>query len=261
MPTTAPKEEQQERFGEPTPEGEGDSGPGIGTLSLSPEEVRRGDQVVATVTLREGTSRFADVDYSWYVNDEEVLGVARDRLTLSGNRAHKGDRIHVVATVLDEKGRMATRRSETLVVQNTIPVITTDLSRAAGLRGVRMEAEDADGDRIQWSITSGPPGVTIERNGTIRVRQQDLAEDWKGELVVVAEDDDGARAEFHIPTGVNAAVAAKVEETSVTTTRTLRQMSEEELEKASLEAAEKIEGMSAEEQKAWGEEAEKRGKD
>jgi hypothetical protein len=136
----------------------------------------------------------------------------------------------------------------------------SDVRNASGLDGLKLKASDPDRDSLRWSVEGGPPGISIEPNGRIRVRAVDLKEAFSGEVVFVAEDRDGARAELHIPVAVNAATEATTEVTEVKTIKRREQVSESEFEKANLDAGDRIEKMSPEEFDRYIREQERRAK-
>jgi hypothetical protein len=79
----------------------------------------------------------------------------------------------------------------------------------------------------------------------------DLAEDYDGEVVITATDPDGARAEFHVPVKINAAVKQVKAERKVTQVHTRQTMTAAEFEKANLDNLKRVEGMTAEEFDAY----------
>lgn len=235
-----------------------EAGPDIKSLEIGPDEPRASEAFWAKATLSAGASAFTDIEYTWYVNGSEVLGVTKDRLTPEKGRYVKKDRVHVSVTALDEKGKMATLTSDEIQIANATPTITRDLSKAAGLDGIRLKAEDPDGDRLTWSIVEGPAGITIDQRGLIRVSAMNLSEDFAGEVVVAAEDEDGARAELHVPVTINASREGRVDEEVKTQHFTDKQMDDEQLARAQEAAMERLEKMSPEEYDKWSAEQEKK---
>jgi hypothetical protein len=216
-------------------------------ITIGPEVVTVEDDVVAHASLVEGVSSFAEVEYTWYVNDNDLSGVQRNTLDPRTGRYRKGDRIKVIASAIDERGQTASVESPEITIANGIPrILNTDADKRIGIDGLIMKAEDPDGDPISWSILEGPPGVEIEASGRIRVRHVDLDEAFEGEVVVAASDPTGARAEWHIPVAVNAAVEEVIGERVTTTERTRLDMTDEEYEKANLEALDRVMGMDDE---------------
>lgn len=226
---------------ETTPEEDGRKPMGFASITVGPEVVTVEDEIVAEARLVEGVSSFAEVEYTWYVNDQDLSGVQRNTLDPRTGRYHKGDRIRVVASAIDERGQTASREGPTITIANGIPrILNTNADKRIGIDGLVMKAEDPDGDPISWSIISGPPGVEIEANGRLRVRRVDLTEAFDGEVVIGASDPEGARAEWHVPVTVNAAVEEVMGERTTTAERTRLDMTDEEYERANLEALDRV---------------------
>jgi len=233
---------------EETPEAERRKPMGFATITIGPEVVTVEDDVVAEATLVAGVSSFAEVEYTWFVNGRDLSGVQAPRLTPRIGRYKKGDRVKVVASVIDERGQTAEKESGTLTIANGIPrILNRDADKRIGIDGLVMKAEDPDGDPLTWSILAGPPGVEIEPGGRIRVRQVDLEEAFDGEVVIAATDPEGARAEWHVPVTVNAAVEEVIGEETTTRERTRLDMTDEEYERANLEALDQVMEMNDEE--------------
>ncbi len=239
---------------------EADHGPIFSQVGMEPADPTVGDDLQAVAKLGSGDSPYTEIDYTWLVNDREVLGWTRDHLPAARGEFKKGDRVRVRARARDEKKREAIMESLDLVVQNSVPVIVTDLRDARRMNGVRLEATDADGDDgLQWSLKDGPPGVTIDRKGRIRVRQVQLKEEWKGEVVFAVTDSSGAGAELHIPVAINAAEADRVEESEETKRVEMEKMDPKKLDEAALRDADDVSKMSDEEFKKYMDEREARG--
>jgi len=225
-------------------------GPDLGFgkgVSITPQQATVEDTLAANAPLADGVDAFAEVSYTWYVNGVRVSGVTRGTLKSKIGRFERGDTVYFVARVENREGHSAELASKPIEIRNAKPVMLSDVSDARGLNGLRLKAKDADGDKLHWSVEGGPPGISIEPNGRIRVRTVDLKEAFSGEVVFVAEDSDGARAELHIPVSVNAAQAARTEVTEVKTLKRREDVTDAEFERANLEAGERVEKMTPEE--------------
>jgi len=218
------------------------------------------DTLEAIAPLPESSDSFSEVSFTWYVNGTRVSGVTRNLLKPAAGRFVSGDTVYVVARIENLEGHSAEGTSKTIEIVNAKPVMLSDVRNASGLNGLRLKAEDPDGDKLRWSVEAGPPGISIEPNGRIRVRAVDLKEAFSGEVVFVAEDPDGARAELHIPVAVNAAREGTTEVREVKTIKHRKDVSEAEFEKANLDAGDRIEKMSPEEFDRYIREQERRAK-
>jgi|GEM_PF-2062509 len=224
-----------------------DTAPTILELTLTPEEVHLDSVMEATAVINENASSFTDVDYTWYVNGEELRSVRRARISVEDLGAKKKDSIQVAATAIDETGRSSTKKSKRHLVVNSTPYLTSDVSKSRGLNGLRFTAEDPDGDPLVWEVRAGPPGVTIDRNGFVRVEARDLTEAFDGEVVIAAVDPDGAAAEAHIPVTINAATDGTTEKSVETKEHNRFGSDLKTLEDKNVEALDAIEKMTPEE--------------
>jgi len=228
-------------------------------VSISPQNPTVEDTLVASAPVAAGVDAFAEVSYTWYVNGQRVSGVTRAEFTSNG-RFERGDTVYFVARVENREGHSAEVSSKPIEVLNAKPAILSDVRNASGLNGIQLKASDPDGDKLRWSVQGGPPGISIQPNGRVRVRAMDLKEAFSGEVVFVAEDPDGARAELHIPVSVNAAEGARREVKEVKTLKRREDVTDAEFEKANLSAGERIEKMSPAEFEAYIREQERRSK-
>lgn len=227
---------------------------------ISPKLPTIEDSLEAIAPLPAGSDSFSEVSFVWYVNGARVSGVTRSVLKPAAGRFVSGDTVYVVARIENIEGHAAEGTSKAIEIVNAKPVMLSDVRNASGLNGLRLKAEDPDGDKLRWSVEDGPPGISIEPNGRIRVRAVDLKKAFSGEVVFVAEDPDGARAELHIPVAVNAATEGTREASEVKTVKHRQDVSEAEFEKANLDAGDRIEKMSPEEFDRYIREQERRAK-
>jgi hypothetical protein len=211
-------------------------------IEIGPERVTVEDVIEARATLRAGASAFAEIEYTWYVNDRDVMGVQRPSIDAAAGRFRKGDVVRVRASAIDEKGQVASIESEEIRIANGTPTVEPvgDVNRRVGIAGLRLEATDPDGDPITWSISQGPPGVSIDRRGVIQVQQVNLTEAYDGEVVVVASDPEGARGEFHVPVQINASREEVMGERTTTRERVRLDMTDDEYEKLNLDSVDRV---------------------
>lgn len=202
----------------------------IESLQIEPEKPGAGEDLLAVATVPTGLTPPVELEFTWFVDEERILDVRSERLR--ADRIRAGAKVWVVARVTDGDGRSAEKKSKTIQVANGTPVILTDLRRVPDINGKELEAEDPDGDPITWSIVSGPPGISIDAKGRIRVRTVHHDQAWAGELVIAASDPHGAKAELHLPVSISAGRAATVEKKEVQELRRSGALSDEELAKS-----------------------------
>jgi hypothetical protein len=223
----------------------------FGGLRIDPDEPTVESSLRAEVEFRRSEGSYADFDIAWYVNDVERVGIRSMTLDSRSGRFKSGDVVSFVVSTLGPTGVAIEAASKKVYIGNSTPEIVTRASGQRGLDGLHLKAEDADGDPISWAIKTGPPGVSIGSDGRVRVRQVDLAQAYDGEVVITATDPQGARAEFHVPVKINAAVAEKKAERKVSRLHTRETMSAAEFEKANLDNLDRVEGMSTAEFEAY----------
>lgn len=226
-------------------------GVSFGGLRIEPDEPIVTSTLEAEVEFRHSSANYASYDITWYVNGVERVGIRSASLQAKSGRFKKGDLVSFSVSSLTKSGLLVEASSKKVYIGNATPEIVTSAGGRRGLDGLRLKAKDADGDSVTWAIKAGPPGVSIDADGRVRVVQVDLAEDYDGEVVITATDPDGARAEFHVPVRINASVKQVEAERTVTRVHTRQTMSAAEFEKANLDNLERIEGMTGAEFEAY----------
>jgi hypothetical protein len=223
----------------------------FGALRIEPEEPIVTSTLQAEVEFRHSSESYASYDITWYVNGEERVGIRSAALQAKSGRFKKGDLVSFSVSSLTKTGVLVEARSKKVYIGNATPEIVTKAGGRRGLDGLRLKAKDADGDSVAWAIQAGPPGVSIDAAGRVRVVQTDFAEDYDGEVVITATDPDGARAEFHVPVKINASVKEVKAERTVTRVHTRQTMSAAQFEKANLDNLKRVEGMTEAEFEAY----------
>lgn len=218
----------------------------FGKVSIRPAKPTVASTLVAEIEVKQSPG-YADYDIRWFVNDSERLGMRGKELDARQGHFKRGDAVRFSVSGLGPTGVIIEAASQAVLIENAIPTITTDATNKRGIDGLLLKAEDADGDKIAWSVQEGPPGVSIDPTGRVHVAQVDLDKDFDGEVVIAATDTVGAKAEYHVPVKINAARQEKVGERQVTVVRTRDNMDSKEYADANLKNLDKIEGMSAEE--------------
>lgn len=219
------------------------------SLELLPAEANvKTEELTARVRLEPGASAFTEITYTWKVGDRELVGYKLDTLNRREGQWGAQDWITVQAFATDDQGRTAESKPAAVQIANGTPRITTDLSNIKFLNGHRLEAEDPDDDPLVWSLKAEVPGVSITDEGVIRIRNVQLAEEFKGEAVFVATDPHGAASEIHIPLSINAAKEGERNKTGEKTREAdTRELTDDELLKQAEDDAKYMESLSDEE--------------
>lgn len=235
-----------------------DGAPPLEFARILPQDPTVNDNLRVEIRWKEPPDRMTRVRYTWVVNGKEVIGVTRDSLAGGGHYFQRGDDVYVDVVATNHAGLSTKLGTSTKKIVNTSPNIVSRPNASRGLDGLVLSAEDADGDQVQWSVEHAPAGVSISQAGRIRIRIQNLAEDFDDTVLFVASDGHGGRSELRVPLKVNAAQAAHTEVKQVQSVRRLEQMSEDDYVRAVEADQRRLETMSDAEYDAYIKEREAR---
>lgn len=97
-------------------------------------------------------------DYEWVVNGKKLPSEHRN--VLSDGRVKKGD--NVVLTILASDGKAETKKQLLLTIANASPFWLEDPRLTSDLNGFKVSAADPDDDPIEYRLSGGPDGMTID---------------------------------------------------------------------------------------------------
>ena len=163
-----------------------DRPPAITKLTLTPASPNRSDVLHVDVEAADPEGNLFDTEYAWFVNGAEIVG--ERTANLSSDSFTSGDKVHVTVTVDDGDAKNSATSGDVTVV-NRSPVIRTSPSQVSALDGVVLQADDPDGDELVWSLTGGPPGLTLTPKGQLRYQGSET--DPGGSYVLTLKVDDG----------------------------------------------------------------------
>lgn len=113
--------------------------PAIHSIVLGPTPFNRQTDLIAQVNTHDPDNDTVQVRYHWYLNDQAVDGEKSP--TLSASLLKQGDRVYLEAVPFDGKIAGASRKSETITVDNTPPSITqVGIGLKSDERGDRLQA-------------------------------------------------------------------------------------------------------------------------
>jgi hypothetical protein len=141
----------------------------IKTINLTPSLPNKDQVLTALVDWQpQGVPGLA-VSYRWFVNGIEVTTGYRSDLSLA--TFHSGDRVYVVATIFRPDGSLtASQQSRSVVIQNRPPMLQSAfegfVKHENELVG-HIRYSDPDGDKVTVKLLGGPPGLTVETDGTL----------------------------------------------------------------------------------------------
>ncbi len=174
----------------------------IKALTLRPPFPNRDETVGASLDWEPRGRPGTVVTYEWLVNGIPVESGESNELPLG--EFHAGDRVSVIASVIGPGGaRLASQRSRSVVIQNRPPalegVIEGFAPRDKDKEWVgQLRFSDPDGDHVTVRLVSGPAGLTVEPDGTVRWPVAEILP-GKHELTVELEDERGLGFRVTLP--------------------------------------------------------------
>jgi len=170
------------------------SPPVIQEVWIEPKMAYGTDRLKAYVKIFDPDGDFIYETYQWEKNGV-VLNEER-REFLERGRFKKGDSIAVIVTPDDRETLGTPKKSESLVISNSPPLIVSSppTSIEKSTYSYQVRVNDPDNDPITFTLKSGPKGMEMDKNtGLIRweIRKED-----KGSHSVEIEvsDSEGARS-------------------------------------------------------------------
>jgi hypothetical protein len=174
----------------------GNTPPTVSQVKIEPNRPLSADNLRAVASGQDPDGDDVTFSYQWRLNGEEIVGASET--TLTNDLFRRGDRVQVVVIPFDgdEWGRAA--GSGVRQIRNTPPKIVSDppSSIENGIYRYAVQAEDADGDELRFSLEGEPPkGLSIDANTGV-VDWQVVVPAGKVNYVfkVVAEDPEGGRS-------------------------------------------------------------------
>ncbi len=146
----------------------GNTAPQITSLGLSPETALADDVVRANVGAADIDGDEIEYRYRWYVDDSRIDA---QRAELPARTAKRANRVSVEVAGFDgtDLGRWV--RSDTLLVGNSAPGITTQPTyalNADGLYQYAVNAVDPDGDQpLTYELLQAPSGMGVDATSGI----------------------------------------------------------------------------------------------
>ncbi len=202
--TAAPTDPTTEAPRPAEPRAPRDRPPTIDAITLSPTAPNAADTLVADVKASDPEEARIDLDFTWYVNDVPVVGIASERL---GGRFAKGDKVRV-RVVADDGTTEVESDSEVVTIGNRPPVFETGPKDVNKVDGFTFRATDPDGDALTWRLENAPPGMSISPTGVLAYHGSE--DDPGGRYVVAVVVEDGeAWGRFEFPLNVSPGSNAK----------------------------------------------------
>jgi len=181
--------------------------PQVKSITYEPAQPRANDDIIVKVEATDPDGDAVDIDYQWFVGEEELLHRTRDNLPSSEFK--KGEKVHVEVTASD--GQDSTSRvGQTLTIANTPPFFLRDPRTMSTIEGYQVEAQDADGDPITYRLPGAPEGMTIEpTSGVLHYKGSVNEPGGDYHITVRAEDPDKGYANWEFGISISPGSAAK----------------------------------------------------
>ncbi len=137
--------------------------PVVSSIALAPADPPAGAIITATAVGTDPDGDTVALTYQWYVNGKPVTELRKEN-EFNTAGLHKKDLVFVVAAPADETGVGKDKESEIMVIANSAPKITSTpvYNIQNGSYQYRVAANDADGDKLTYSLLKSPPGMTID---------------------------------------------------------------------------------------------------
>lgn len=146
----------------------GNTPPVVTNIALEPAPSAPGDRVIARVEASDPDHDPIHFSYRWWKNQTVVKEGEEAELDTTGFVIK--DAIRVEVTPQDEGGKRSGVSSPILVLGNSSPQIVSTPSQSINRDRFQyvVQAKDADGDPLTYSLITFPPGMTIDKaTGTI----------------------------------------------------------------------------------------------
>ncbi len=170
------------------------SSPVVQEVLLEPERPASSDSLTARVKGFDPDGDFIYYSFRWEKNGK-VMEQERDAV-LERGKFGKGDSVNVTVTPDDREVQGTPRKSQTVVVSGSPPIITSSPPSTVenGMYRYQVKVHQVDQGRLTFVLKSGPAGMTIGKDtGLIQwgVKKED-----KGTYPVEIEvsDDEGAKS-------------------------------------------------------------------
>lgn len=180
----------------------GNRAPVIRNLQLQPANADVTRTLKATVDAKDPDGDDLDVDYVWQVDGQDVSGAKSAELALEDFR--RGAQVVLEVTVTDPGGQLASTRSPPVTIGNADPRFLTDPKQVTRIDGLRVEAEDPDGDAVTFRLEGAPAGVTLDPRGYLHYVGSETEKGGSYRMKLFAEDGAGGQARMELPLELSA---------------------------------------------------------
>ena len=156
----------------------------------SPEMPTTSDDIRVEAKAFDAENERIRYRYMWKVNDGEIR--TEGRALFPSNRHKKGDVVRVDVVASDGTNDSAPS-SLSVTIANSTPEWVEDPRNVRDINGHQVQAQDADGDPIEYSLEGAPKGMSIDaQTGELSYQGSKDAKKGPYDVHVLATDTDGA---------------------------------------------------------------------
>jgi len=124
-------------------------------------------EIVAIVNGKDVDNDPINYTYRWHRNSTVMSGQSGQSISMAGIGA--GDVVYAEIIASDNMSQSPTFRTPPVRVDNHPPRILSQPGAPSGQNLVyQVQADDADGDRLQYSLLEAPDGMTIDSTGLLQ---------------------------------------------------------------------------------------------
>ena len=175
----------------------GNTPPAVAWVAIGPATPSSPNSLAAVAKGRDLDNDELSFSYQWTVNGEPVVG--QEGPSLVSNYFKRGDQVEVTAVPFDGTDWGQPRSSIKVTISNSPPIIKStppgELSEGTTYH-YEVQAEDADGDSLSFSLQGEPPkGMVIDaKTGVVEWQVVIPEEPVTYVYEVVVEDTEGAKS-------------------------------------------------------------------
>ena len=191
----------------------GSARPRITSLTYTPGRPKTTDHIRLQVKAEDPDGSQLHYRYTWYINDKKQVHLTRDNLPASS--FERGDKVFCEVRAIDQDGQEAMRRTAEIEIINSSPVVTTNTTEVRKIDGLQLRADDPDGDKITFTLTGAPDGMTIDRDrGVIKYTGSTTEKGGAYKPQVTVADGEGGTATWNFEIAISAGSGAEKKEAS-----------------------------------------------
>jgi hypothetical protein len=169
--------------------------PVMTAATLKPAPAYAGDTITVAAEARDHDGDAVQFRHQWFVNNVAVAGGESGSFPTAGLK--RKDAISAEVTPFDGEDKGQPMTTGFVVLANRTPDITSAPPSGLqnGVYSYQVQAKDPDGDKLSFSVVSGPQGMIIDPStGLLRWQPQGVTGRQEMRVKIAVEDAEGAVA-------------------------------------------------------------------